>query len=292
MCTYQWNLISNLNKWLRRKSRKIENALLEAALTLLILDLEPARKYVQSLYSPNPRGRPHYDPICMLRALLLMTLLGFKSFTLWTEELRNKPRLAVIAGFASHSKEHADTPSVGCFYDFIDRLENGIYLKPCQHIVKISKLRKGKKLRNLNVEKEKRKKESDGSEANAYDSVTQKLKGELQENKDIPRPDDLLKRMEDILIDCTIIPSAKRGMLGDTSKLNISGDGSALPSGANPRGKPSCDCHKNGIYKCNHDRYYSDDTAGVMTLTVSATTSVTLTTSTLLITMVTTYLCT
>jgi len=119
---YQGNIISNLNKWLRRKSRKIENALLEATLTLLILDLEPARKYLQSLYSPNPRGRPHYDPVCMLRALLLMTILGFKSFTLWTEELRNKPRLAVIsrsavqrknkAGFASHSKEHADTPSV------------------------------------------------------------------------------------------------------------------------------------------------------------------------------------
>ena len=104
MRTYQWNLISNLNKWLKRKSRKIENALLEAALTLILLDLEPARKYLQSLYSTNPRGRPHYDPVCMLRALLLMILLGFKSYTLWSKELRNKPRLAVIAGFASASK--------------------------------------------------------------------------------------------------------------------------------------------------------------------------------------------
>ena len=68
----------------------------------------------------------------------------------------------------------------------------------------------------------------------------------------------LLKRLEDIFITCAIIPSAKRGMLGDTipsakrggdkSKLNLCGDRSALPSGANPNGKPSCDCHKNGIY--------------------------------------------
>ena len=79
MRTYQCNLVSNLNKWLKRKSRKIENALLEAALTLLILDLEPV--YLQTLYSPNPRGRPPYDPVCMLRALILMTILGFKSIT-------------------------------------------------------------------------------------------------------------------------------------------------------------------------------------------------------------------
>ena len=50
-------------------------------------------------------------------------------------------------------------------------------------------------------------------------------------------------------------------MLGDTSKLNLCGDGSALPSGANPNGKPSCECHKNGIYKCQHDRFYSDANA-------------------------------
>jgi len=261
MRTYQGNLISNLNKWLKRKSRKIKDEHLDAALTLIILDLEPARKYLQSLYSPNPRGRPHYDPVCMLRALILMTILGLKSYTLWSNELRNKPRLAVIAGFASASKDHVDTPSVGCFYDFIERLENGKYQKPCQHIVKISKLRKGKKLRNLNVEKEKRKKESDGSQANAYDSVTQKLKDELKAYEEQPRPNDLLKTLEDILIDCAIIPSAKRGMLGDLSKLNLCGDGSALPSGANSNGKPSCECRKNGIFRCDHDRYYSDATA-------------------------------
>jgi hypothetical protein len=43
--------------------------------------------------------------------------------------------------------------------------------------------------------------------------------------------------------------------------MTISGDGSALPSGASPNGKPTCKCHENGIYKCEHDRYYSDPTA-------------------------------
>ena len=267
MRTYQSILIKNLNKWLKRKSRRIEEEHLQAALTLLPLDLEPVRKYLQTLYSPNPRGRPPYDPVCMLRALLLMTLLGFKSFTLWVKELKSKPRLTVIAGFANDSKDHVDTPSVGCFYDFIDRLENGKYQKPCQHYVKPNKLKKGKHLRNITNEKEFRQNEKEfrqnkkENDAPKYDSVTRKLKDEINADKDEPRPDDLLKRLEDILISCAIIPSAKRGMLGDTSKLNLCGDGSALPSGANPNGKPSCDCHKNGIYKCDHDRSYSDATA-------------------------------
>lgn len=256
MRTYQHNLISNLTRWLRRKSRKIKDEHLEAALTLLLLDLEPARNYLQSLYSPNPRGRPPYDPVCMLRALILMIILGFKGYTLWAKELRSKPRLAVISGFASESKDRVETPSVGCFYDFIDRIIDGKYQKPCQHYIKPSRLNKGKHLRNLNNEK--KQKDNDVSQ---YDSVTQKLKNELQKNKDQTRPDDLLKRLEDILISCAIIPSAKRGMLGDVSKLNLCGDGSALPSGANPYGKPSCNCHKLGIYKCEHDRYYSDASA-------------------------------
>lgn len=260
MRTYQCNLIKNLNKWLKRKSRKINDQYMQAALTLLLLDLEPARKHLQTLYSPNPRGRHPYDPVCMIRALLLMTLLGFKSFTLWSKELRNKPRLTVIAGFATDSKDHVDTPSVGCFYEFIERLENGKYQKPCQHYVKPSKIRKGKHLRNIKGEKEIRQKQKEADIAQ-YDSITKKLKDELNANKDKPRPDDLLKTLEDILITCAIIPSAKRGMLGGTSKLNLCGDGSALPSGANPSGKPSCQCHKNGIYKCEHDRFYSDATA-------------------------------
>ena len=145
-----------------------------------------------------------------------MILLGFKSYTLWAKELRNRPRLTVIAGFANASKEKVPTPSVGCY--FIDRLIDGKYQKPCQHYIKPSKLKKGKHLRNITSEKERRQKQKETDIAQ-YDSVTKKLKDELQKTKEQPRPDDLLKRLEDILITCAIIPSANRGMLGDLSKL-------------------------------------------------------------------------
>ena len=252
---YAENLCLNVTRWLKRKSRRLKEQWLDAALTLIRLNLDPARPILESLYSPDPRGQKPFEPVRMLRALLLMIILGYTSIDKWAQELRTHPRLAIIAGFVPF-----DTPVAGSFYHFIDRLEDGPYQKPCQHIVKPSKLRKSKHLRNLTSEKQHRQKDKKVDLA-IYDSITKKLKDNLQKSADQPRPDDLPKRLEDILIQCAIIPSAKRGLLGDTNSINISGDGSALPSGANPYGKPSCNCREKGIYDCNCHRYYSDPTA-------------------------------
>jgi hypothetical protein len=59
---YAENLCNNLTKWLRRKSRRLSQEWLEAALILIRLNLEPARLILESLYSPDPRGCPPYDP--------------------------------------------------------------------------------------------------------------------------------------------------------------------------------------------------------------------------------------
>jgi len=169
--------------------------------------------------------------------------------------LKAQPRLAKIAGFFD-----LDVPVAGTFYLFIDRLEDGEYQKPCQHLIPKSKLRKGKHLRDLTSEKEQRQQDAKADLA-VYDSQTQKLKDELWANSDNPRPNDLTKRLEDILIRCAIIPSDKKGLIDDTQALTVCGDGSALPTGASPVGKPSCQCRQNGIYDCDHARYYSDPTA-------------------------------
>ena len=252
---YAQELCNNLIRWLKRKSRRFLRQWLEAALTLIVLDLEPARPILEPLYSPDPRGQKPYDPVRMLRALLLMVLLKYTSITKWAEALKANPRLARMAGF-----EPYDVPAAGTFYAFIDRLEDGEHQKSCEHRIKSSKLRKGKHLRNLASEKKQRQKDAK-ADAAAYDSITQKLKDDLIASQDQPRPDDITKRLEDILILCAIIPSAERGLLGNLESMTISGDGSALPTGASPNGKPACKCHENGIYKCEHDRYYSDPTA-------------------------------
>lgn len=257
---YAENLCANLTNWLKRKSRRISDEYVESALILMRIDLETVRSFLESLYSPDPRGREPYDPVCMLRSLLLMILLKHHSITNWAKELKAKPRLAVMSGFAANAREKVDTPSAGAFYLFIDRLEDGEYRKPCEHYIKPSKLRKMKQLRNLKSEKEQREQDRK-TDLSQYDSVTKKLKDDLKAKEDQQRPDDLMKRLEDILIKCAIIPSARRGLLGDTEAITVSGDGSPLPTGANPNGKPSCECRNNGIYNCDHPRYYSDPTA-------------------------------
>jgi len=105
---YAKQLANNLIKWLKRKSRKISEELVETALILIGLNLEPARPILESLYSPNPRGRKPYDPICMIRALLLMVLLRYKSIPKFVSDLKVSHRMAVIAGF-----DPKDVPAVG-----------------------------------------------------------------------------------------------------------------------------------------------------------------------------------
>jgi len=48
---------------------------LVAALLLIRLNLDPLAESIDRLYSDSPRGRPPFDPILMLRALLLMTIV-------------------------------------------------------------------------------------------------------------------------------------------------------------------------------------------------------------------------
>src|SRR5438477_11475122 len=100
---YQKKLSRKIEKWQKRKSRPLREEWLSAALMLQRLDLEQVRQDLEKLYSPSPRGRPHFDPVSMLRALLLMTLLQFISIPQFVTELRRKPRLAAIAGFEPES---------------------------------------------------------------------------------------------------------------------------------------------------------------------------------------------
>ena len=121
---YVSQLQKHLTKWLTRGSRKICDKWVNAALVLAHLDLQPARRILEPLYCPDPRGRKPKDPVAMLRALLLMSLLAIEGFTDWAQTLKSQPRLARIAGF-----DPDDTPAVGTFYLFIDRLFNGAYQK-------------------------------------------------------------------------------------------------------------------------------------------------------------------
>jgi hypothetical protein len=240
---------------LRRKARRLPATWHEAALVLLRLDLDPARPMLRTLYAPSARGRPPYDPVCVLRAFLLMLLLQYKSLPKWADDLRAHPRLAQIAGFPPFQ-----TPAVGTFYTFIDRLEDGPYAPPCAHRVHPSRWRKGRHRRHLKQEQADRH-AAQARDAAQADTVTARLAQELLATADQPRPQELLTRLEDLLVTCGVLPSAHRGLLGDLHALVLCGDGAALPTGASPHGRPTCDCRAHGIFRCDHDRFYRDPTA-------------------------------
>jgi hypothetical protein len=252
---YQNSLADLLAKWQQRRSRALSPDLVDAALMLLNLNLNPLAELLDSLYSDNSRGRPRYDPTAMLRGLLLMTMLHQTRIALFVKELRSNPRLALIAGF-----EPNKTPSVGAFYLFIDHLENGTFQPKCPHRIAAADSRHGKHLRNLKQEKAEKEAQRQRILATC-DSITAQLKDQLLANDSRERPRDFQQRLEDILFNIAVIPSAKRGMLGDLKHLHLCGDGSSLPSGASPYGIPACECRKKGDFKCCCDRFYSDPTA-------------------------------
>jgi hypothetical protein len=252
---YSRTLSTQLHSWLRRQSRRLPEAWHEAALVLLRLDLDPARPLLRALYAPGPRGRPPYDPVCVLRAFLLMLLLHYKSLPQWAHDLRAHPRLAQMAGFAPFQ-----TPAVGTFYTFIDRLEDGPYTPPCAHRNQPSRQRKGRHRRHLKQEQAQRH-AARASDPTQADTVTERLAQELLAAADQPRAQELLTRLEDLHFSCGVLPSVQRGLLGDLQTLVLCGDGATLPTGASPHGRPTCDCRTQGIFRCEHERFYRDPTA-------------------------------
>ena len=206
---YQKSVAAQLPTWLRRKARAPSAELLDAALILLRLDLDPLQPFLASLYATTPRGRPPCDPVRVLRALLLFTLLRYESLTLFAQDLRRGPRLALLAGFPG-----PHTPSVGAFYGFLDRLENGPYQPPCPHRVAPATLRKGAHYRQL-AEEKKQKEARRKLLLATHDSLTQHLKAALTAQAAQPRPRDLQQRLEDLLFHLAVLPSAQRGLLGD-----------------------------------------------------------------------------
>ena len=228
------------------------NTYYQAIYILQDLNLDPVAPLLRSFYSSNPRGRKPRDPLSMFRAHLLMLLLKFTSITDWVTQLTREEILSVLCGW-----HPGDRPGVGTFYDFQNRLQNGPYQKPCPHIQKASDTDRGRHERNLKAEKKK-----PDNNQNKNNSVTMKLAKLLLSKTDEPRPNDLQKILEDILMELGVKPSAEKGLLGNLQELDVVGDSSCLPSGSNSRGKAICRCYKDkSKRKCDCSRSYTDRTS-------------------------------
>jgi hypothetical protein len=87
---------------------------------LKLLDLTPIRLIALAIYS-SKNGRPAFAPEDMMRTYIAMTLCGITSPTDWVDKyLKDKSGFyAIISGFMPD-----DIPSVGCMYEFTNRLLN------------------------------------------------------------------------------------------------------------------------------------------------------------------------
>jgi len=214
------------------------------------LDLDRAIPILKPLYCPTGQGQPR-DAVCMLRSLLLMTLLKESSITKWVERTREKPLLAILAGF-----DPEDVPGIGTYYDFINKIIDGPYRKKLDGEIRRSEYNARRHERHLKKEREDKK-----ALREAGRTASQKLADKLLAEADQPRKDDFRKILEDLLVLIGIIPTIEAGLLDDLQNLVVTGDGSILRSGASPNGKPTCTCRKDGLPDCEHPKSYTSPTA-------------------------------
>jgi len=269
----------------------------DAALVLWHLDLEPARPVLARCYAPNPRGGSPWDPVVMLRCLLLALLVDQPSLNEWPKDLGGICVLRVLAGIEQdrermltegcRPEELPVRPGVGTLYDFLHRLHDGPVRKTCEHVERPSenerrraktprklkkKPKKPKQERKRRARKRRKKRDANPAPAGATDdrqaqtedqvqtaAVTEKLVQELEKAADLPNPNDLQQRLGEILVSVAVLESARKGLLGDVKKLITAGDGSPLRTGGNPHGKRVCGHPFDE--RCDCPRLYSDPDA-------------------------------
>ena len=207
-------------------------------------DLTPVRQILIHTY--QPRGEKPFDPVCLFRSYLLMCQYGNAKITNWVDTLNSTPLWAILSGFSP-----SEIPSVGTFYNFENRLcdfDNG------KRVQRINKLKQVKS-------KPKNKPKKNQKLPPKHKGIVKKLIDYIIENQKESQPQTSEYLLNKIFKTCFVMPSANKGLLGDTTNLSISGDGMVFETGALSSGIKECDCHKQGNYKCDCPRRFTDPDA-------------------------------
>lgn len=232
---YQNFVIENLRKYYPDPS-SIPASTWDIIERFWTLDLTYTDELLRSKYSvfgPKPR-----TPSCMHRSYLLSIDFKVDSITEWAAQLKLNPLYAILSGF-----QFGNTPGVGTFYDFFNRLWDfdSDNLSPHIHPVKKKKVKKPRQK---------------GSKAESIEKIS---------------VEPLLKQLESgtFSIDgqpyCSLFKiynkeflsrSVERGLI-DTSNLSIAGDSTPFVTSARERRHRVCDCADIGITDCGCDRYFS-----------------------------------
>ena len=225
--------------------------------TLTDCSLDPQREALQALYCPTGQGDP-YDPVCMLRSWLLMTLIhATSSPDAWARRLKREPLVAILAGFAPER-----TPCATAHRDFLVRYADGPYALRTKQDVTLSHTLRGRHERRLSDTTRARRAEADRQGLSQSEALCRRL----LEHANTPRdPHALQTRLDDLFVDLGLRPSLAAGLFGDrdddeTLPVVVEGDGTPLQTAASPRGERTCACPP-GSKDCAHPRHYTSGTA-------------------------------
>lgn len=165
--------------------------------------------------------------------------LNFKvtSLTEWTVQLKINLLYAILIGF-----EFGDTPGVGTFYDFEDRLGDfdADNLTPHIHPIKASVKKPSAK----------------GAKAKLVEKISiEQLLQEL-ENTSLSISEQPYSSLFDLYNREFLQHSVSKGFINPNS-LALTGDGTPIVTSARERKHRICDCSSKGINDCSCDCYLS-----------------------------------
>lgn len=198
-------------------------------------DLSPLNAILQDRYSvfgPAPRL-----PSDMMRSYLLSLAMKKTSITSWCRELKMNPLAAILSGFPVNN-----TPGVGTFYDFFDRLWMGSSdnLRPHAHQPAVRKVQKPKN--------------PDDKADPIEDMTVEDLITRLRNSR--PAADQPYSKLFEIFNTLFLRRSIELGLINPES-LVLSGDGTPVATMARHRYRRLCNCLDDGIRDCRCNRYYS-----------------------------------
>ena len=200
------------------------------------LDLSYTDELMRSRYSvfgPRPR-----TPSCMQRSYLLSIDFKVTSLTDWAAQLKINPLYAILSGF-----EVGDTPGVGTFYDFLNRLwdSDSDNLNPHVRPVKTKEVKKPKQK---------------GTKAESVEKTTVEQLLKTLEQKSFSIDEQPYGSLFRLYQKEFLEQSVKRELITPES-LAVAGDGTPVVTSHRERRKRICDCAEKGITNCKCDRYFS-----------------------------------
>ena len=185
-----------------------------------------------SVFGPRPR-----TPSCMHRSYLLSLDFKVTSLTEWAAQLKINPLYAILSGF-----EVGDTPGVGTFYDFINRLwdSDDDNLSPHIHPLKVSVKKPSAK----------------GAKAKSVEKIpVEQLLLEM-ENTSFPISEQPYGSLFDLYNQEFLQQSVSKKLINPKA-LALAGDGTPFVTSARERKHRVCDCPSKGINDCSCHRYFS-----------------------------------